>query len=369
MIDYLKMKIAIVEPTPLDIALLGGSGVVFMNIVKVLKDRDYTIELYTPLRPIKFYGAISNYISKVNSYPLSGFYSSLLARLLTRSPLFILGTARLHLISSYFKSFNGYDYSICTTYDGLFGHFDLGYVHYPARKFFKAKDINKIKNFVNLLDFITSFGFKDKTKRVLTNSTYTAKLLHEKSARLAEVLYPPVKPIDCEGVEEKKENIVVSLGRIVEDKKYEDVIYAASFLRDVKFFIIGRVQDEHYYTELRRKSPPNVTFVTNASEEEKREILCKSKVILHAKREEPFGIAVAEGMTAGNVPVVYKNGGTWLDIVSEGKFGYGYERAEELPELIRMALNDDTLRKEVREKALMFNEDNFRENFLKITGL
>ncbi|TRM86189.1 hypothetical protein DJ526_10105, partial [Sulfolobus sp. A20-N-G8] len=116
------MKVAIVEPIPIDIALLGGGGVVFMNIIKTLKGRGHTIELHTPLRPSRFYSAIGNYIDKVISYSLFRLYSPLIFR----SPLFIFGTARLYLTSSYFKSFSNYDYSICTTYDELFGHFDLG---------------------------------------------------------------------------------------------------------------------------------------------------------------------------------------------------------------------------------------------------
>jgi glycosyltransferase involved in cell wall biosynthesis len=202
---------------------------------------------------------------------------------------------------------------------------------------------------------------------LVTNSKYTAKLLYERAKKTADVLYPPVRLINCK--DDGKDNVVVSLGRIVRDKKYEDVIYAAEALKDTKFIIVGRVQDEKYYEELRRRSPSNVSFATNASEEEKQQVLCKAKVILHPKREEPFGIAIVEGMSAGAIPTVYKNGGAWFDIVSEGRFGYGYERIEELPELIKQALSDDKLRKEVKERATMFSDKNFMENFLKITGL
>jgi glycosyltransferase involved in cell wall biosynthesis len=357
------MKIAVVNPIPLDQDLLGGGGVVFINIVRILKDRGHNIDLYTSFYSYRSRQAINDSVNKIVVNPLFRPFSTLV----TLSPFFVFGVARLHLVSSYFRSFEGYDYSICTAYDGLIGHYDLGYIHYPARKYFRLADITKIRSFTDFLNYITSFNFKDKTKRLVTNSKYTAKLLYERAKKTADVLYPLVRLINCK--DEGKDNVVVSLGRISREKKYEDVIYAAEALKDTKFIIVGRVQDEKYYEELRRRSPSNVSFATNASEEEKQQVLCKAKVILHPKREEPFGIAIVEGMSAGAIPTVYKNGGAWFDIVSEGRFGYGYERIEELPELIKQALSDDKLRKEVKERATMFSDKNFMENFLKITGL
>ncbi|QGR19743.1 glycosyltransferase [Stygiolobus azoricus] len=98
-------------------------------------------------------------------------------------------------------------------------------------------------------------------------------------------------------------------------------------------------------------------------------MLCKAKVIFHAKVEEPFGIAIVEGMSAGAVPVVHKSGGSWTDIIEEGKYGYGYLTEEEAVEFLYQALNNESLRKEVKERAKLFSSNNFEEKFLKITNL
>lgn len=74
-------------------------------------------------------------------------------------------------------------------------------------------------------------------------------------------------------------------------------------------------------------------------------------------------------MSAGAVPVVHKSGGTWLDIVEGGRYGYGYLTEEEAIEALKQALSDYSLRREVVEKAKLFDVKNFEDNFLKITNL
>jgi alpha-1,2-mannosyltransferase len=39
---------------------------------------------------------------------------------------------------------------------------------------------------------------------------------------------------------------------------------------------------------------------------------------------EHFGISVVEAMVSGLVPVVHSSGGPWLDILEQGKGGFGY---------------------------------------------
>ena len=47
-------------------------------------------------------------------------------------------------------------------------------------------------------------------------------------------------------------------------------------------------------------------------------------------KKEHFGIAIAEGMNFGCVPVVPENGGQWIDIVDKGKYGIGFVEVYEL---------------------------------------
>ncbi|ADX81901.1 glycosyltransferase [Sulfolobus islandicus] len=356
-----KMKIGIFEPFPLNFSMTGGGGVVLQNILAILKKRGYSVHLFSP------------FIDKVTSSLLSNLTDKIISLHFKKlnSDLAIFGITRLYSVLLYFlhKFFDySYDYTICSTYDNLIGSFDFGYVHFPSRKYFKLNDIKNVRNVKDLVNFITSVKLGENTRMIAVNSSFTLRLLKEKINRSADVLYPPVKLIECDSIDEK-DDIVVSLGRIVRDKNYDLVINIAKKFPRLKFIIIGRVQDSQYYNELLSKSPSNVIFLTNASEDDKRKILCKAKVILHAKVKEPFGISVVEGMSTGAVPVVHKSGGSWIDIIEEGKYGYGYLTEEEAVESLYQALNNESLRKEVKERAKLFNTINFEEKFLKITNL
>ena len=355
------MKIGIFEPVPLNFPMTGGGGVVLQNILAILKKKGYTVHLFSPFTDKVTSSLLSNLTDKIISFNFKKL----------NNDLSIFGITRLYTVLLYFlhKFFDySYDYTICSTYDNLIGSFDFGYVHFPSRKYFKLNDITSVRNVKDLINFVTSVKLRENTRIIAVNSSFTSRLLKEKINRSAEVLYPPVKLIECDSSDEK-DDIVVSLGRIVRDKNYDLVTNIAKKFPRLKFIIIGRVQDSQYYNELLPKSPSNVTFLTNASEDDKRKILCKAKVILHAKVDEPFGISVVEGMSVGAVPVVHKSGGSWTDIIEEGKYGYGYLTEEEAVESLYQALNNESLRKEVKERAKLFNNINFEEKFLKITNL
>jgi len=115
----------------------------------------------------------------------------------------------------------------------------------------------------------------------------------------------------------------------------------------------------------------DVFILTNVSEEKKWIVLSQAKIIVHAKRFEPFGIAAAEGMVAGAIPVVYKGytSGSWIDIVKEGKYGFGFKTIHELSEIIyniltfnRNKLNE--IRKSILNRVNEFTLGNFEHKFI-----
>jgi glycogen synthase len=117
----------------------------------------------------------------------------------------------------------------------------------------------------------------------------------------------------------------------------------------------------------------DVFILTNVSEERKWIILSQAKMIVHAKRFEPFGIAVAEGMVAGAIPVVYKGpaSGSWIDVVDKGRYGIGFRTIEEFAESIEYIMNaDGTELSELQEKAYKgsqrFSFDKFERNITRL---
>jgi len=88
-----------------------------------------------------------------------------------------------------------------------------------------------------------------------------------------------------------------------------------------------------------------------------------------AKRLD-FDIVTAEAAAAGLVPVVYRDGGGWTDIVSKIGRGLGYMSAEEAAHIIRSLLNDPerlkALSARAREVAKGFSYERFKERLNEV---
>jgi alpha-1,2-mannosyltransferase len=84
--------------------------------------------------------------------------------------------------------------------------------------------------------------------------------------------------------------------------------------------------DKEYYQWLAKKakqlSANNVKLFSNVNRITLERLILSSKVYLHTMPFEHFGIAVAEVMALGVVPVVH------LDL-RQGVYGYAYENSEE----------------------------------------
>jgi len=95
------------------------------------------------------------------------------------------------------------------------------------------------------------------------------------------------------------------------------------------------------------------------------ELMSQASVYLHPPFAEHFGIAIAEAAAAGLVPVVYRDGGGWTDIVSRIDSGLGYMSVEEAAHIIRSLLNDPGRLKELsaraREVAKGFSYERFKK--------
>lgn len=191
-------------------------------------------------------------------------------------------------------------------------------------------------------------------RSVVANSAYTAGWIERRWGRMARVLHPPVFPV----TPLEKRPWIVAVGRFTgggRSKRQVEMIelFRITGLAGWELHLVGTAQDPEYVsraTEAARGLP--VVFHLDASRAELEEVCGAASIVWHftgagedpeeaPERMEHFGIATAEAMSAGAVPVVVARGGQ-PEIV--GDAGVLWETFEECAEATRRLGEDDALR-------------------------
>jgi glycosyltransferase involved in cell wall biosynthesis len=279
----------------------------------------------------------------------------------------------------------------------------LLYSHFPyaARLLFNIydyMDVDRAKPFSILRErvfrkfllhkyfFVGNIKDLKKDIEVIANSTITSIFIKKVWNVDSKILFPFIaapqsvslkKPLSAD----LRSNIVVSLGVIAPGKRFGELIDAFNKvmqrIKNIRLVIMGSLVDKNYYKYLLRKIKriglENIFIITDVDEEKKWEILLRAKMYVHMKRFEPFGIAVAEAMYAGAIPIVYKGytNGPWIDILDKGKYGMGFRTIEELVEAIYSVATLDKnqlgeLQEKIFEKAHNFSLEVFKAKFIQL---
>lgn len=198
-------------------------------------------------------------------------------------------------------------------------------------------------------------------RSVVANSAYTARWIERRWGRPARVLHPPVFPI----APREKRPWIVAVGRFAgggRSKRQVEMIEVFRSLSEPgwELHLVGTAQDPEYVrraTEAAQGLP--VVFHLDTSREELEEVCGAASLFWHftgagedpeavPERMEHFGIATAEAMSAGAVPVVVARGGQ-PEIVGEA--GVLWEKLDECAEATRRLCHDGALRTQLSEVA------------------
>ncbi|APX91407.1 hypothetical protein BV394_16075 (plasmid) [Brevirhabdus pacifica] len=154
---------------------------------------------------------------------------------------------------------------------------------------------------------------------VLANSAWTAARVveHGLTRRPPAVLYPPVRaipPATAPVQLARDPHLILALGRIVPGKRLEEAVAILTALRrqghPARLAIVGRAEGAYARRLLARLAPhPGLELHPDASPSRLATLLARASLGLHCYRQEHFGIAVAEMITAGILPVVHDGGG------------------------------------------------------------
>jgi alpha-1,2-mannosyltransferase len=260
------------------------------------------------------------------------------------------------------------------------------YVHFPTPKDLKSSRVLRDytsniwkRLYLQLYLFISNnIGYDNnddinldyvKKATIITNSNYTKNAIKKVWNIESTVIYPPCPQYSFpfEDKIKKIENdtkTVCSLGRFVPEKEYDTILQIAKERPQLKFELIGGVVEDKisYFNHLKNKAPKNVTFHVNATENQKMEILKRSKILIHSFKGEHFGIALIEAMSAGLIPVSHNSGAAKEDNIVDEKFRYN--DLDSALASIDLAISEWNLDKalQLRQYAQNFSMENYNKN-------
>ena len=131
----------------------------------------------------------------------------------------------------------------------------------------------------------------------------------------------------------EKENIILSIGRIQEQKgQLQTIEFLNNFKKiqnDFKCYFVGGPSGKYgneYLHELKQtikdfNLDKHVEFLGDLPQTEIIELLKKAKLLIHTSKFETFGLVAIEANTMG-VPVLTTNNGSLMEIIENNKNGY-----------------------------------------------
>ena len=377
------MQIAVIHPT---LSVYGGAEYVLLTILKCLAAENYRITLISTGTNNALTKEIMKYTRTLILRPkILPYTLAHIVNLATRARKKLNNNKTLIIDTGCLYS----PYINC----------DIGYIHFPMfyqHIYLRDSILYKIYGSLlrNIAATLTKKGKVLQPCILIFNSEYTLKLtehlVHEETfsylydwLRGAKhvVLNPPIQSSVLYQAyklkyKQYKKNIVATLCRIEPFKRIDDVIDIADKIineyrfENIKFIIMGRVQNITYYRNLKRKIKSRkldnyVLLMPNVTEKTKSRILGVSKILLHTARHEHFGIAVLEALAYGLVPIVHSSGGPKF-LCKEVGIGATYESLEEASEKILKILHNwrDLSLNVIEKLKNTFSEEVFCNRFL-----
>jgi len=213
---------------------------------------------------------------------------------------------------------------------------------------------------------------RNNKRLILANSKYTSNAVRKLAGGTSTLLYPPVSKSFYDNGDDTdgRGNIVVSLSRIAPEKRLTRIPFIARFTnKGIRFRIVGIKGSVQELQRIKESIEANqvsdrVEITTDVPREELRRILRRSKVFLHVTNGEHFGVAVAEAMASGCIPIVHDSGGPREFVPKHLRFNQLREASEKIDKAVFDWSPQES--KSMTNLARSLDEDVFSAKFTEI---
>lgn len=172
------------------------------------------------------------------------------------------------------------------------------------------KLIPLVLTYLRLWDYAAA----QRVDHFVANSDFVKRRIHKYYRRDATVIYPPVDTASFAKPREPEDYFLI-VSRLRPYKRVDLAIRAFNKL-GMRLVVAGSGEQD---SELKRLARPNIEFVGQVSEEEKRRLMAGCRAFIHPQ-EEDFGITAVEAMAAGRPVIAYRAGGA-VETVVDGVTG------------------------------------------------
>lgn len=214
--------------------------------------------------------------------------------------------------------------------------------------------------------------FADRREQFYSNSEYVHERLTAFYGDFHDtIFYPPTtyEPEDSVETPPRDPMRIICLGRISPQKRITDIIDVVEQARvlskkDIKLTVAGPCGKGEYAAKIRQiaKARTWITLVDGVFGKAKDALLRSGSFAVHARRDEEFGIAVAEYLKAGLIPLVPDEGGS-REVVDRPELSYSTNKdaAGKLARLVLDSAFAETMRSHCQSRALEFSRDKYEK--------
>ena len=203
----------------------------------------------------------------------------------------------------------------------------ISYIHHPPKYLYgyeTAVEWQKypvVKLYANIVNFFLKkwdFSSSKRPNILIANSHETQQRIKRFYNRDSIVIYPPVDiPKQVPSFEFQVPSYYVTVSRLGR-AKHVDLLIQMANVQKVRLKVVGKGRDLYYLSSL---AGDTVEFITDASDQERDELLKNAKAFLFASVDEEFGIAPVEAMGFGTPVIAYDSGGL-RETVKQGLNGF-----------------------------------------------
>jgi len=274
------------------------------------------------------------------------------------------------------EQFDLHDYDVILSSSAAFAHgvlsrpdqLHISYIHSPMRYAWHQyqEHLGRIGYASFLLKpFLANLRRWDRVagqraNSMLTNSAWTARLIHRAFEREAKVIYPPVHT-EKFAAGERRKDYYLTVSRLVPYKRVDLIVRAFASLGH-PLIVVG---DGPEYKKLLSLKSPNIKILRRQTEAQLAKLMEEAKAFIYAAQED-FGIAAVEAQAAGCPVIAYASGGL-LETVVDRETGLFYkeQNVTSLVEAVKKFENGEVhfSSKVISRNAQRFAVEHFRKAF------